>query len=1050
MPMSLSTSTSTRRHADGLDLPALRARLAGEGGPRYWRSLEELAETPEFLKYLRREFPDRAEEWADGPSRRTFLKLMGASLALAGVAGCSSEPAEKIVPYVRMPEQLIPGKPLYYATQVPLSGYATGVLVESHMGRPTMIEGNTRHPDSRGAIDPMTQASILTLYDPDRSQAITRKRLINTWDNFLREAVGVIDALRSKKGAGLRILTETVTSPTLSRQLRDLRDTLPEAKWHQYEPAGGGNSRAGARLAFGEDLAVRYHVERADVILSLDSDFLNQGPGRLGYSLDFASRREPKQGTMNRLYAVEPAPTITGTMADHRLALPSHLVPGLAQAIARKLEVKVAPTAAATATAVSPARQKWIDAVAGDLREHRGASLVVAGETQPAFVHALAHAMNEALGNVGKTVEYLEPIEAEPVDQLASLRELVADMEAGRVELLLILGGNPVYNAPVDIAFAKALEKVRLSAHLSVYDDETSVACHWQLPETHPLEAWSDAKAFDGTVTIQQPLIAPLYGGRSAHELIALLVKSGSSAGYDLVRETWTDAPHEGDFETFWRASVHDGVVAGTAAKAKQVSVKAENLVPPTTTAKAEAKAEGLELNFRLDPTVHDGRFANNGWLQELPKPLTKLTWDNTVQLSPATAERLGVSTGRMVEVHYRGQAVRGPVWIHPGQADDTVTIHLGYGRTRAGRVGTGAGFNAYALRTSDAPWSGPGVTLKATDQTYELASTQLHRTINWIKEESAVAAERELIREATLADFIKDPTFAHEEHEPRTVAGHGHDHDHGHEHEPKKGHEHEVPAPGDSLYPNYEYEGYAWGMVIDLNTCTGCSACVTACQAENNIPVVGKDQVAMSREMHWIDVDRYYRGDLDDPSVQHQPRTCMHCENAPCEPVCPVEATLHDSEGINNMVYNRCVGTRYCGNNCPYKVRHFNFLLYSDRSTPSLALLNNPDVTVRARGVMEKCTYCIQRINQARYTAEIEGRKIRDGEVVTACQAACPARAITFGDLNDKTSRVAKLKDDPRNYGMLAELNTRPRTTYLAKIRNPNPALEEGSHDGV
>ncbi|MEA2630533.1 MAG: hypothetical protein QOE66_752, partial [Chloroflexota bacterium] len=724
--------TPTRRHADGLDLPALRARLAGEGGPRYWRSLEELAETPEFFAYLRREFPDQAETWADGPSRRTFLKLMGASLALAGVAGCSTEPAEKIVPYVRMPEQLVPGKPLYYATQVPLSGYATGVLVESHMGRPTMIEGNKNHPGSLGAIDPMTQASILDLYDPDRSQAITRRRLINTWDNFLREAVGVIDAQRASKGAGLRVLTETVTSPTLARQLRELRDQLPEAKWHRYEPAGGGNTRAGARLAFGEDVAVRYHLDRADVILALDSDFLNSGPGRLRYSLDFAARREPKDGTMNRLYAVEPTPSITGTMADHRLALPSQQVAGLAQAIAQKLEVKVAPPG----TAASSAQRRWIDAAAADLRAHAGASLVVAGETQPAFVHALAHAMNEALGNVGKTVTYLEPIEAEPVDQLESLRELVKDMEAGRVGLLLILGGNPVYNAPADVGFAKALEKVGLSAHLSLYDDETSAACHWQLPEAHSLEAWSDARAFDGTATIQQPLIAPLYGGRSAHELIATLLKSGAPVGYDLVRETWKDAPHEGDFETFWRTSVHDGVVAGSESKVKQVSVKLENLVPPPV----PAPAQGLELNFRLDPTIHDGRFANNGWLQELPKPLTKLTWDNAVQLSPATAQQHGLAMGRMVDIHYRGRTVQGPVWIHPGQADDTVTIHLGYGRTRVGRVGNRAGFDAYALRTSDAPWSGPGATLGPTDQTYELASTQYHRTIHWVKEASEAA----------------------------------------------------------------------------------------------------------------------------------------------------------------------------------------------------------------------------------------------------------------------------------------------------------------------
>jgi molybdopterin-containing oxidoreductase family iron-sulfur binding subunit len=1018
----MTKPTTTRRRSDGLDLTALRARLAAEEGPRYWRSLEELAETAEFRAYLDKEYPEQAAHWADDTSRRTFLKLMGASLALAGVSGCmTSEPAEKIVPYVRMPEQLVPGKPLYYATTVPLAGYAIGVLAESHMGRPTMIEGNPAHPASRGAIDPWTQATVLTLYDPDRAQVVTHRRLISTWDAFLLEAERALDATRVRKGAGLRILTETVTSPTLARQLRELRNDLPEAKCHQYEPAGGDQTRAGARLAFGTDVTVRYHLEKADVIVALDADFLTTSPGRLCYAREFAARREPQAGQMNRLYAVEPTPTLTGTMADHRLAIPSSQVVAVAQAIAEKLDIK----AAVPGGALTKAQQRWIDAVARDLQAHKGASLIVAGETQPPLVHALAHILNEALGNVGKTVEYLEPVEAEPVDQLESLRTLVADMEAGRVELLLILGGNPVYNAPVDIDFARALQKVGFSAHLSLYDDETSTACLWQLPEAHPLEAWSDARAFDGTASIQQPLIAPLYGGKSAHDLLAVLLKSDTVAGYDLVRETWKAASHEGEFETFWRTSVHDGVVAGSVAKVKDVAVKWENLV---STPAAPAQAEGLELNFRLDPTVHDGRFANNGWLQELPKPLTKLTWDNAAHLSPRTAEELGLSSGQVVELRYRDRTVRAPVWIHPGQADKTVTVHLGYGRTRAGRVGNGAGFNAYTLRTAGALWSGTGAAVRATGETQLLATTQLHRPMNWVKDETAAATERELVKVNTLAGFLKDPEFAKEK-------------SHGYEHE---------PAPGDSLYPNYKYDGYAWGMVINLNACTGCNGCVTACQAENNIPVVGRDQVGMSREMHWIDVDRYYHGNLDDPEVHHQPRLCMHCENAPCEVVCPVAATVHDAEGINNMVYNRCVGTRYCGNNCPYKVRHFNFLQYADQTTPSLALLSNPDVTVRARGVMEKCTYCIQRINEARYTAEIEGRSIRDGEVVTACQAACPTQAIVFGDMNDKNSKVAKLKADPRNYGLLEELNTRPRTTYLAKLKNPNPELQTEAHDGV
>jgi molybdopterin-containing oxidoreductase family iron-sulfur binding subunit len=1012
------------RQSDGSSLAALKASLSSREGPRYWRSLDELAETPEFLAYLGREFPERADEWADSASRRTFLKLMGASLALAGVSGCNmSEPPEKIVPYVRMPEQIIPGKPLYYATLVPLCGYATGVLAESHMGRPTMVEGNPAHPASLGAIDPWTQATVLTLYDPDRSQVVTRRRLISTWDVFLLEAERAIDAARARKGAGLRILTETVTSPTFARQLRELRNDLPEARWHQYEPAGGDHIRAGAKLAFGTDVAVRYHFDKADVILALDADFLTTSPGHLRYAREFSSRREPTAGSMNRLYAVEPTPTITGTMADHRLAVLSHQITTIAHAIAQKLEVK----AAAPNVALTPQHERWVDAVAHDLQSHKGSGLVVAGETQPPLVHALAHALNEALGNAGTTVEYLEPVEAEPVDQVESLRTLVADMEAGLVSCLLILGGNPVYNAPADIDFAKALENVGLSAHLSLYDDETSAACHWQLPEAHSLEAWSDGRAFDGTAAIQQPLIAPLYGGKSSHELLATLLKSDTVTGYELVRETWKAAPHEGDFETFWRTAVHDGVVAGSAAKRKDVAIKPERLVPPPTS-EAPMPGDTLELSFRLDPTIHDGRFANNGWLQELPKPLTRLTWDNAALISPATAAELKLNNGQIVELRYRDRSVQAPVWIHPGQADKSVTAHLGYGRTHSGRVASGAGFNAYTLRTSGAPWSGQGAAIRPTSQTQLLASTQLHRPINWVTDETRAAAERELVRVNTLAGFLKDPDFAKEK-------------PHGYEHE---------PAPADSLHENFKYGGYAWGMTINLNTCIGCNACMTACQAENNIPVVGRDQVAMSREMHWIEVDRYYHGSLEAPEIYHQPRPCMHCENAPCELVCPVGATLHDAEGINNMVYNRCVGTRYCSNNCPYKVRHFNFLLYADRSTPSLALLNNPDVSVRARGVMEKCTYCIQRINEARYAAEIEGRPIRDGEVVTGCQAACPTRAIVFGDMNDKQSQVAKLKADPRNYGLLEELNTRPRTTYLAKLTNPNPALGTESHDGV
>ena len=1018
------------RKTHGLDLTTIRARLAGQSGPRYWRSLEELADTEEFQEFLHGEFPSQAPQWSDPTTRRNFFRLMGASLALAGVSGCSDRTSEKIVPYVRAPEEIVPGKPLYFATAVTQGGHGVGVVVESHMGRPTMLEGNDKHPDSLGAVDPIVQASLLTLYDPDRSQVVMRGREVNTWDAFFVTAVAALDALRPQKGKGLRVLTEPVTSPTLARQLRAMLDEFPEAKWHQYSPAGRDAARAGALLAFGEDVATRRDFEKANVILALDADFLGAGPGHLRAARGFGARREPSSPSgMNRLYAIESTPTITGSMADHRLAVPAHRVVAWAQAVAQELGVRLTP---ASGAAVPPDKRKWLDALVHDLRKNQGASLVVAGDAQPPIVHALAHAINDALGNVGKTVVHTAPVEARPVDSAASLHELVRDMEAGAVEVLLILGGNPAFTAPGDIKFAEALPKVKLSAHLGLYDDETSRLCGWHLPETHELEAWGDVRATDGTATIQQPLIAPLYGGRSVFEVVAALLRHPTRAGYDIVRDTWQaekkDLKGEA-FEAFWRTSVHDGVVADTKLPPKDVTLKGGPTVPPLP------ESKGLELVFRPDPTIGDGRHANNGWLQELPKPLTKLTWDNPAQVSPALAERLQLSSGDMVVLSTRDGDLKVPVWVTPGHADESVTLFLGYGRTAAGRVGNGAGFNTYPLRRSDAPGIRTGAEARKTGETYILASTQDHRYVD-----STAAEERHLVRVATLEQFREHPDFAQ-----------AHDH---------------KPGPDDSLYPEIEGSvsritdptivsrgdtNYAWGMTVNLNTCIGCGACVVACQAENNIPVVGKDQVYRGREMQWIDVDRYYHGDdLDNPETYHQPRLCMHCEKAPCELVCPVAATLHDAEGINNMVYNRCVGTRYCGNNCPYKVRHFNFYQYADLRTPSLALLNNPDVTVRARGVMEKCTYCIQRINEARYTAEAEDRRIRDGEVVTACQASCPTRAIVFGDVNDPTSQVSKVKAEPRNYGLLTELNTRPRTSYVARLRNPNPEIETEPRHGV
>jgi MoCo/4Fe-4S cofactor protein with predicted Tat translocation signal len=996
--------TDDDRTASPFDVAAMRARLQQVQGRAYWRSLEELVASPDFQAYVRQEFPQYAEGLGAPVGRRRFLQLMAASLALAGVTACTRQPEEKIMPYVQQPEEIVQGEPLFFATAMSLGGFGYGVLAESHMGRPTKIEGNPQHPASLGATDAFGQASVLTLYDPDRSQVITSAGMIRTWGAFVAALSSTLDEQRAVGGQGIRVLTETVTSPTLAQQLRTFLERFPEAKWHQYEAAGPDRVWMGTQLAFGQTLNAQYRFDRAEVVLALDADFLGCGPATLRHAREFAAKRRVWQGgqTMHRLYVVESTPSLTGTMADHRLPLQSGQIAAFAYAVGQTLQALPGQESAAQAD-VPATYARWVGAVADDLRRYRGRSLVIAGDQQPPVVQALAQAMNHALGNIGQTVFYTEPVEAAPTDQMASLRELVGDMAAGAVELLLIVGGNPVYTAPADLQFAEHLLKVPLRAHLSLYHDETSTLCQWHIPEAHYLESWGDVRSSDGTVTIIQPLIAPLYAGRSAHEVLAALLGQPDGRAYDIVRDYWRSQHPDEDFEAFWRKAVHDGLIAGTALPPRQVggiqwSLAAVELLPPLQ--------RGLELIFRPDPTVWDGRFANNGWLQELPKPLTNLTWDNAALISPATAERLSLANHDVVELRYRGRSVRAPIWVMPGHADEAVSVTLGYGRWRAGQLGSGMGFNAYALRTSEAPWFGHGLEVRKTGERYELAVTQGHFRMEG----------RNLVRAGTLQEYLANPAF---------VQAMAHD-----------------PAPGLTLYPLYVYPGYAWGMAIDLNACIGCSACVVACQAENNIPIVGKEEVVRGREMHWLRVDRYYHGPLDAPDTYHQPVLCMHCEKAPCEPVCPVAATVHDHEGLNNMVYNRCVGTRYCSNNCPYKVRRFNFFQYADYHTPSLKLLRNPEVTVRTRGVMEKCTYCVQRINAGRSRAEREGRPVRDGEIVTACQAVCPTEAIVFGNINDPDSRVAKMKATPLNYGLLTELNTRPRTTYLARLRNPNPEL--------
>ncbi|HEY0367517.1 MAG TPA: TAT-variant-translocated molybdopterin oxidoreductase, partial [Pyrinomonadaceae bacterium] len=1031
---------------------------------KYWRSIDELADSPVFREFVAREFPQQAEEWNDPIERRTFIKLMGASLALAGLSGCVFQPPEKIVPNVNQPEEHVPGKALFYATAAPLFGAATPIIVRSNEGRPTKIEGNPDHPNNRpsefppdkplwgprgsGATDIFTQASILNLYDPDRQPTLMYREDIRTWTEFVGEMRSVLDEQRPKQGAGIRFLTESIISPALGQQINDLRTALPQAKWHQWQPANQDNTRAGAVMAFGDPVNTTYRFDLAQRILSLDCDFLSPTfPGYVRYSREFISRRQVTEQSreMNRLYVLETTPSNTGAMADHAW----EVKPSEFEAIARAIGAGLMQSA-------SGASLPWIDPVVRDLQQHRGASIVVAGENQPPFIHALAHAMNDALGNVGKTVFHTDPLEVNPVDQRQSLQELVNDIDAGRVELLVIIGGNPVHNAPVDLEFTfDRLQKAKLRVHLSEFKDETSEWCHWQVPAAHYLESWGDTRSYDGTVTIMQPLIEPLYEGKTAHELLAVFSDQYDRKPYDIVKSYWqsqrgggssqtqttsnqTPAPASNrsnqaqgqtagtqnnqqapspsasqDFEAWWRKSIHDGFIENSAFQPKTVSLSsawAGQQTPP-----AQQPAAGtLELVFRTDPSIYDGRFANNGWLQELPKPLTKVTWDNVAIVSPNTAQQItGESTTRgavkgrehyvpVVDVtNQHGQTVRAPLWILPGQPDGVVTVHLGYGRRAAAGYSSNrddvVGFDAYQLRTSFEPWSMGGVRVTNTGLEYPLATTQLHFNL---EDPRFSTNERDVVRTETLEEFL-------------------------HGEKPKENEKHFHP----SLYPEYPYKNqdentpdYAWGMAIDLNNCIGCNACTVACQSENNIPVVGKNEVVRSREMHWIRVDTYFRG--FDPNhlegVNFMPVPCMHCENAPCEPVCPVHATVHSAEGLNDMVYNRCVGTKYCSNNCPYKVRRFNFFLYQNWDTPTYQLMRNPDVTVRSRGVMEKCTYCVQRIQNAKIQSELEDRAIFDGEVVTACQSACPAGAIIFGDLNNKNERgqpqseVAKLQSEP------------------------------------
>ena len=944
------------------DIDALRAQLAS--GPAFWRSLDEVARTPAFRSFVAAEFP-AAARLAAGPDRRRFFQIMAASFALAGLSGCGDEDSrDHEVPYVRNPLHQEPGIPVMFASATPVDGFANGIVVTTQNNRPIKIEGNPDHPWSRGGTDVFGQASVLGLYDPFRSQSVRHLNRPSSWQALGYAMSEPIATLRAHHGRGLRVLTRPVTSPSLSAQLASLQQAYPEMRWHTHAPVARTALYEGGRAAFGRPVETRLHFDRARVIVSLGGDFLDPGPQQVGCSRDWidARRALAAQGGLLEMYSAAATPNLTSAKADfHNVAGPAALA-GMADHL---LEAVNGYAGA----------DPWLSQVGKALQAARGQSIVVAGMAQPAAEHAAVHRLNAALGNAGHTVSYTDPV----VAQAAPLAELVQAMAAGEVSALLILDSNPVYTAPADLNFADALNRVKLKIHAGSHLDETAAHADWHLPLAHPLEAWGDARAIDGTVTFTQPTIVPLYGARTAPEILSVFTEPRS--GLDLLRDHWSQGQDPAAFDAHWQQAIRDGFLPGTALPDIAVTAAPSAAVP------ASGRVQGLTVLFRPDPSVWDGSVGNNAWLQELPKPLTKIVWDNVIAVSPGLAGREGLANGDVVTLAAGGRSIEGPVWIVPGQADDAVTAYFGYGRFAPDLLASSIGYDAYPLRAGTAGQVA-GATLAKTGGRVKLVSTQDHGSMEG----------HDFVRVQKVGDsFPPAPELA-------------------------------------SFYPKQADNGRAWGMVIDLDACIGCNACVTACQSENNIAVVGKEEVGLGREMHWLRIDRYHSGELDAPATHFQPVPCMHCEDAPCEVGCPVEATVHDHEGLNLMVYNRCVGTRACSGYCPYKVRRFNYLDYSGGAQPSVQLQRNPTVSVRAGGVMEKCTSCVQRIADARIAADKGDEHIPDGAVVTACQGACPTRAISFGDLNDQGSAVRAARADGRNYALLEELGVRPRTTYLAK----------------
>jgi molybdopterin-containing oxidoreductase family iron-sulfur binding subunit len=993
----------------------VQIQSAKKTGPKYWRSLDHAANTPEFQEWVQREFPTTAAEMMDGNSRRTILKLMAASFGMAGMVACS-RPEIKFAPQARGQEDYIPGEAYNYATAMVLNGQATGLLVRTYDGRPVKIEGNPDHPTSQGAATSLMQASVLDVYDPDRARKVMNGANESNWEAFGQALAG----LNLADGAGLRILSGTLMSPVLEGLRGQLLTKYPAARWVEYDAVSHENERLGSIAAFGQPLYTHRHLDKASVILSLDSDFLGVDSPSPVTTKSFSKRRrvesEEDLEHVNRLYVVESQFSLTGANAEHRLRVKASEMLKFAQDVLASLN--------GAGVEGGGKYGEFVGAVAKDLKAAGKDAVVLAGHRQSPAVHAVAHQINQALGAFGNTVTFTAWARPDRVDAgVEGLRTLAGAMNGGQVSTLIVLGINPVYSAPADIDFNGAMAKVAASIYLGQQLNETAGAAKWFLPEAHYLESWGDARTTGGAVAIQQPMIDPINGGKSSLELVAQLLGDARKP-LEIVKAMW--ASQIGG-ENAWRKALNDGVVPATAPAQVTPSVNAASVA---AAAGAAAEAGGIEVAFVPSATAWDGSFSNNAWMQETPDPMTKLVWDNAILISSAMAKEQGIADGDVVALSRGNLKVEGPAMIQPGQAEGAVTVSLGYGRKKAGTVGTDIGYNANQIRTSDNFWYAGGFAISKTGGKHVLASTQEHGSM----EEPVLSGlgftgggeKRPVFREVSIAEYRKEPKVIEEMVE--------------------------VPELESIHPPVADYsKGYQWGMAIDLNACTGCSACVVACQAENNTPVVGKDQVLRGREMHWLRIDRYYVGSEDEPRAVEQPIPCMQCENAPCEYVCPVAATTHSPEGLNDMAYNRCVGTRYCANNCPYKVRHFNFLNYHKNKPDILAMVQNPDVTVRMRGIMEKCTYCVQRIEGARISANAEGRRatgepreLKDGDVVTACQQTCPADAIAFGNINDPNSRVSKLKKQERNYGLLEELQVRPRTTYLGRVRNVNPELEK------